>query len=57
MVKAHTFILMGINTRENGRMGKNMGKGHTIIPVDLSMKVNSRTVQWMAKESLPGTKV
>ena len=57
MDKEHTFILMGINTQENGRTVKNTDKGHTIIPVDLSMKVNSRMVQWMAKESLPGTKV
>ena len=57
MDMAHTFILMGINTQENGRTGKNMGKVHTIMPVDLSMKVNSRKEQWMVKESLPGTKV
>ena len=57
MVKAHTFILMEINTQGNGRTVKNMGKVHTIIPVDLNMKVNSRMGQWMAKESSPGTKV
>ena len=56
MGKALTFILMGINTKENGRTGKNMDKVNTIIPVDLSMKVNSRKGQWMAKESSPGTK-
>ena len=56
MVKAHTFILMEINTQGNGGTGKNMGKGHTIMPVDLSMKENSSTELWMARESSPGTK-
>ena len=56
MVKAHTFNLMVINIQGNGRTGKNMDKAHTIMPVDLSMKVNSRTGLWMARESLPGTK-
>ena len=57
MVKAHSFILMEINTQGNGKKAKNMGMGHTLMPVDLSMKVNSRREQWMAMESLPGTKV
>ena len=30
------------------RTVKNMGKVHTIIPVDLNMKVNSRTGQWLS---------
>ena len=56
MVKEHTFILMGINTSDNGRTGKNMVKEHTLMLVDLSMKANSGTGQWMARESSPGTK-
>ena len=55
MVKAHTFILMGINSQGNGKKAKNMVMGHTLMPVDLSMKVNSRKEQCMVKESLPGT--
>ena len=57
MVKAHTFILMEINTQGNGKKAKNMGMGHTLMPVDLSMKENLRPGQWMAKESSPGTRV
>ena len=54
MGKAHTYIQMVINILGIGKKVKNMGKGHTLMQVDQSMKENSRTGKWMGKESSPG---
>ena len=42
MGKEHTFILMEINSQENGKSGKNMGKAHLHGPMEISMKENGR---------------
>ena len=55
MVKAHTFILTGINIQENGKKAKSMVKAHTRMLVALIIKENSVMGLWMAREYSPGT--
>ena len=40
MGKAYTFILMEINTKGNGKTGKNMVKAHLLGPMEINMKGN-----------------
>ena len=44
MGKGHTFILMGINSQENGNQGKNMGKDHLPGLMETNLLGNTKLV-------------
>ena len=54
MGKVRTVILMEINIQENGRMGKNMGKGLTLSRLEQIMKGNGRMGKNMGKAHFLG---